>query len=52
MLDASFPHNEASVTFGAFRQPTAVESTTTCGQLAAAFAFLAERLVFMAGLVR
>ena len=47
------PIEQTSVlTFGAFQQRTALKATTACGQVVAVFAFLAERLVFRAGLVR
>jgi hypothetical protein len=44
---------QASVlTFDTFQQRTAVKATTARGQVVANHAFLAERLVFLAGLGR
>ena len=38
--------------FDTFQQRTAVKATTACGQVVGVFAFRAERLVLLAGLVR
>ena len=41
---------KSSLTFDTFQQDSAVKATTSCGQEVAVFAFLADRLVFLAGL--
>ena len=40
------------LTFDSFQQRIAFKATTACGQVVVVFAFLAERLVFLGGLVR
>jgi hypothetical protein len=51
-MDSLLSQQVSVLTFHIFQERTPVKANTACGQEVAVFAFLADRLVFLAGLGR